>query len=59
MEQSLPPAVGGTALRILGDRGTVAVLPFVVPRLAHLVDRDLAGEPAGIGVRDALVRVLR
>jgi hypothetical protein len=35
------------------------VLPFVVPRLAHLVDRDLAGEPAGIGVRDALVRVLR
>jgi 2',3'-cyclic-nucleotide 2'-phosphodiesterase (5'-nucleotidase family) len=41
------------------EPSTVAVLPFVVPRLAHLVDRGLAGEPAGIGVRDALVRVLR
>jgi hypothetical protein len=41
------------------DPSTVAVLPFVVPRLAELLGRDLVGEPAGTGARDALADVLR
>jgi 2',3'-cyclic-nucleotide 2'-phosphodiesterase (5'-nucleotidase family) len=41
-----------------GEPSTVAVVPWVVPRLAELLGRDLAGEPAGEGARAALLRVL-
>jgi 2',3'-cyclic-nucleotide 2'-phosphodiesterase (5'-nucleotidase family) len=41
-----------------GEPRTVAVVPWVVPRLAELLGRDLASEPAGEGARSALLRVL-
>ena len=41
-----------------GEAGTVAVVPWVVPRLAELLGRDLASEPATGGARAALLRVL-
>jgi hypothetical protein len=37
---------------------TAAVLPWVVPRLAELLGRDLVSEPATGGTRAALLRVL-
>jgi 2',3'-cyclic-nucleotide 2'-phosphodiesterase (5'-nucleotidase family) len=36
----------------------VAVMPWVVPRLAELLGRDLEGEPAPTGAREALLRTL-
>jgi hypothetical protein len=33
-------------------------MPWVVPRLAELVGRDLAGERSGGGARAALLRLL-
>ena len=41
-----------------GEPGTVAVMPWVVPRLAELLGRDLVSEPATGGARAALLRVL-
>jgi hypothetical protein len=41
-----------------GEPETLAVMPWVVPRLAELLGRDLAGEPAAGGARAALLRVL-
>jgi 2',3'-cyclic-nucleotide 2'-phosphodiesterase (5'-nucleotidase family) len=41
-----------------GEAGTVAVMPWVVPRLAELVGRDLGGERSGGGARAALLRLL-
>jgi 2',3'-cyclic-nucleotide 2'-phosphodiesterase (5'-nucleotidase family) len=41
-----------------GEPGTVAVMPWVVPRLAELLGRDLVSEPASGGARAALLRVL-
>jgi len=41
-----------------GEPGTVAVMPWVVPRLAELLDRELATEQAGGGARAALLQVL-
>ena len=38
---------------------TVAVMPWVVPRLAGLLGRDLVSEPATTGARDALPQVMR
>jgi 2',3'-cyclic-nucleotide 2'-phosphodiesterase (5'-nucleotidase family) len=40
------------------DPDSVAVMPWVVPRLAELLDRDLAPELAATGARTALLRVL-
>jgi 2',3'-cyclic-nucleotide 2'-phosphodiesterase (5'-nucleotidase family) len=40
------------------DPDAVAVVPWVVPRLAELLDRDLVTEPAATGARTALLRVL-
>ena len=40
------------------EPGTVAVMPWVVPRLAELLGHDLASEPASGGARAALLRVL-
>ena len=40
------------------DLDAVAVMPWVVPRLAELLDRDLVTEPAATGARTALLRVL-
>jgi hypothetical protein len=37
------------------DPRTVAVVSFVAPRLGELVGRELAGEPADLGARQALV----
>ena len=33
-------------------------MPWVVPRLAELLERDLVSEPAGGGARAGLLRVL-
>ena len=41
-----------------GEPETVAVVPWVVPRLAELLGRDLVSEPASGGARAALLRVL-
>jgi 2',3'-cyclic-nucleotide 2'-phosphodiesterase (5'-nucleotidase family) len=41
-----------------GEPETLAVMPWMVPRLAELLGRDLAGEPARQGARAALLRVL-
>jgi 2',3'-cyclic-nucleotide 2'-phosphodiesterase (5'-nucleotidase family) len=41
-----------------GEPETVAVMPWVVPRLAELLGRDLVSEPASGGARAALLRVL-
>jgi 2',3'-cyclic-nucleotide 2'-phosphodiesterase (5'-nucleotidase family) len=41
-----------------GEPGSVAVMPWVVPRLAELLDRDLDSELATTGAREALVRTL-
>jgi 2',3'-cyclic-nucleotide 2'-phosphodiesterase (5'-nucleotidase family) len=41
-----------------GEPGTVAVMPWVVPRLAELLGRDLVSEPGSGGARAALLRVL-
>jgi hypothetical protein len=41
-----------------GEPGSVAVMPWVVPRLAELLGRDLATEPATTGARQALLRAL-
>jgi hypothetical protein len=41
-----------------GEPETVAVMPWVVPRLAELLGRDLVSEPATGGARAALLRVL-
>ena len=41
-----------------GEPGSVAVMPWVVPRLAGLLGRDLATEPATTGARQALLRAL-
>ncbi|HJU00633.1 MAG TPA: hypothetical protein VJ966_05430, partial [Actinomycetes bacterium] len=41
-----------------GDPETVAVVPWVVPRLAELLGRELVSEPASGGARAALLRVL-
>ena len=41
-----------------GEPGTVAVMPWVVPRLAELLGRDLVSERASGGARAALLRVL-
>jgi hypothetical protein len=41
------------------DLDAVAVMPWVVPRLAELLDRDLVTEPAATGARTALLRVLK
>jgi Calcineurin-like phosphoesterase len=40
------------------DPDAVAVMPWVAPRLADLLDRDLATEPAPTGARTALLAVL-
>jgi len=40
------------------DPDAVAVMPWVVLRLAELLDRDLATEPATTGARAALLRAL-
>jgi hypothetical protein len=50
------PDLIAAALREAG--GTDAVMPWVVPRLAELLGRDLAGEPASGGARAGLLRVL-
>ena len=45
---------------VVDDRAvTVAVMPYIVPRLRELVGHDLLVEPCDTGARDALVRVLR
>jgi hypothetical protein len=41
-----------------GEPESVAVMPWVVPRLAELLDRDLVAEPAATGARAALLRTL-
>ena len=41
-----------------GDPERVAVMPFVVSRLSELLDRELTGQVAGIGARDALAATL-
>jgi hypothetical protein len=41
-----------------GEPDSVAVVPWVVPRLAELLGRDLATEPATTGARAALLRAL-
>ena len=41
-----------------GQPETVAVMPWLVPRLAELLGRELASEPASGGARAALLRVL-
>jgi len=41
-----------------GEPETVAVMPWVVPRLAELLGRDLVSEPATGRARAALLRVL-
>jgi hypothetical protein len=41
-----------------GEPETVAVMPWVVPRLAELLGRDPASEPATGGARASLLRVL-
>jgi 2',3'-cyclic-nucleotide 2'-phosphodiesterase (5'-nucleotidase family) len=41
-----------------GEPDAAAVLPWVVPRLAELLDRDLVTEPAATGARTALLRAL-
>jgi 2',3'-cyclic-nucleotide 2'-phosphodiesterase (5'-nucleotidase family) len=41
-----------------GEPGTVAVMPWVVPRLGELLGRELASEPATAGARAALARAL-
>jgi 2',3'-cyclic-nucleotide 2'-phosphodiesterase (5'-nucleotidase family) len=41
-----------------GEPGSVAVMPWVVPRLAELLERDPAAELAATGARTALLRVL-
>jgi hypothetical protein len=42
----LPPAGASAGT---GDPDSVAVMPWVVPRLAELLGRDLAAEPATTG----------
>jgi 2',3'-cyclic-nucleotide 2'-phosphodiesterase (5'-nucleotidase family) len=42
-----------------GEPDAVAVMPWVVPRLAELLGRDLVSEPATTGARDALLQVMR
>jgi hypothetical protein len=37
---------------------SVAVMPNVLPVLGELLDREVGGEIAGIGAREALVRAL-
>jgi hypothetical protein len=41
-----------------GDPDSVAVMPWMVPRLAELLDRDPAAQLASTGARTALLRVL-
>ena len=41
-----------------GEPETVAVMPWVVPRLAELLGRDLVSEPGSEGARTGLLRVL-
>jgi 2',3'-cyclic-nucleotide 2'-phosphodiesterase (5'-nucleotidase family) len=41
-----------------GEPETLAVMPWVVPRLAELLGRDLVSEPGSGGARAALLRVL-
>jgi 2',3'-cyclic-nucleotide 2'-phosphodiesterase (5'-nucleotidase family) len=41
-----------------GAPDSVAVMPWVVPRLAELLERDLVAELASTGARTALLRVL-
>jgi hypothetical protein len=41
-----------------GEPGSVAVMPWVVPRLGELLGREPVGEPATTGARAALLRVL-
>ena len=41
-----------------GAPRSLAVMPWVVPRLGELLGRELAGEPAATGARAALLRVL-
>jgi 2',3'-cyclic-nucleotide 2'-phosphodiesterase (5'-nucleotidase family) len=41
-----------------GEPDSVAVMPWVVPRLAELLERDLVSELAATGARTALLRVL-
>ena len=41
-----------------GDPEEVAVMPWVVPRLAELLERDLVSQPAPTGGREALRRAL-
>ena len=36
-----------------GDPDSVAVMPWVVPRLGELLGRDPAAEPAATGTREA------
>jgi hypothetical protein len=45
----------------IGDREpeAVAVMPWVVPRLAELLGRELVSEPATTGARDALLQVMQ
>jgi hypothetical protein len=40
------------------DTDTVAVMPWVVPRLAELLGRDLVSEPSDTGAREGLLRAL-
>jgi 2',3'-cyclic-nucleotide 2'-phosphodiesterase (5'-nucleotidase family) len=42
-----------------GEPDSVAVMPWVVPRLAELLGRDLVSEPATTGARDALLQVMQ
>jgi hypothetical protein len=41
-----------------GEPATVAVMPWVVPRLAELLGRELPSERATTGAREALLRTL-
>ena len=41
-----------------GEPDSVAVMPWVVPRLAELLERDLVAELAATGARAALLRTL-
>jgi 2',3'-cyclic-nucleotide 2'-phosphodiesterase (5'-nucleotidase family) len=41
-----------------GEPDSVAVMPWVVPRLAELLERDLVSQPAPTGGREALRRAL-
>jgi hypothetical protein len=41
-----------------GEPGSVAVMPWVVPRLAELLERDLVTELAATGAREAVLRPL-